>query len=82
MSVIQAQVATDDVLVSDGSFTDKLVAGIKAPFSAADAVEKSIVLYSTVIYTVAGFCGGVAAESRGVTVPGLSNLLRPKAKRV
>jgi len=82
MSVIATQDVTKTVLNSDGTFLDKLIGGLKAPITAADAVEKSIVLYSVVTYTLLGIAGGVAMESRGVNVPLVSNWLRPKSRRV
>lgn len=78
MAEAVAQVATNDVLTSDGTLMDKLVGGLKAPFTSADAVTKELVVYSTVIYTILGVCAGIAMESRNVTVPLISKALRPK----
>ena len=65
-------------LIADGVL-DNLVASVKVPFTDADYVEKSVALTGMIVTGVIGLAGGIALEARGVNIPLVSELLRPKS---
>jgi hypothetical protein len=69
------------VLAADG-ILDNIIAGVKAPLTSADYVEVSVARAGMAISAVAGVVGGIAMESRGMTIPFVSDLVRPNTKRV
>jgi hypothetical protein len=76
-----AKTIENGVLKADGVL-DNVAAQLSVLNPDVETVEKSVWYTGIILGATLGFCGGVAAESRGVTVPFISPMFRPKAKKL